>query len=78
MVRNKLYQKFGPKEARRILANIFPSGTVKGLIEKRLAMVKEEAGMIEEADSDSVIDQLIASILLAYSENPNIRSLPDW
>ncbi len=78
MVRNKLYQKFGPKEARRVLANLFPSGSVKNLVEKRLAMVKEEAGMIEEADSTSVVDQLIASILEAYAINVDVKSLPEW
>lgn len=78
MVRNKLYQKFGPKEARRVLANLFPSGSVKGLVEKRLAMVKEEAGMIEEADATSVVDQLIASILEAYAINVDVKSLPEW
>ena len=40
-LRNKLYQKLGPKEARRVLANLFPSGSVKKIIEARLAVLKE-------------------------------------
>ena len=71
-------KSLAPKEARRVLANLFPSGSVKNLVEKRLAMVKEEAGMIEEADSTSVVDQLIASILEAYAINVDVKSLPEW
>src|SRR5476649_2586777 len=41
-LRNKLYTKLGPKEAHRVLANLFPSGSVKKLMEERLATLKEQ------------------------------------
>src|SRR6185295_5273172 len=41
-LRNKLYLKIGPAEARRVLANLFPQGSVKFIIEARLATVKEQ------------------------------------
>jgi len=75
-LRNKLYEKIGPKEARRVLANLFPSGSVKKLIEERLALLKEQQGMIEEGANLSVADQLLAEILDAYSKNPDVKSLP--
>jgi intracellular multiplication protein IcmB len=75
-LRNNLYQKLGPKEARRVLANLFPGGTVKKLIETRLAMLKEQQGVIEEGSGLSVVDQLLAEILDAYSKNPDVKSLP--
>lgn len=75
-LRNKLYQKLGPKEARRVLANLFPSGSVKGLIEARLALLKEQQGIIEEGSGLSMADQLLAEILDAYSKNPDVKSLP--
>lgn len=74
-VRNKLYQHLGPKEARRVLANLFPSGSVKRLIEERLAVLKDQLGMIEEGSNLSVSDQLLEEILEAYSRNPDVKSL---
>lgn len=74
-VRNKLYQKLGPAEARRVLANIFPSGSVKSLIEKRLAAIKEQGGVIEESSGLSMSDQLVEEIMEAYSRNTDVRSI---
>lgn len=75
-VRNKLYLKIGPKEARRVLANLFPNGSVKSLVEGRLAVIKEQQGMIEEMSNLSIADQLVEEILNAYSANPDVKSLP--
>lgn len=75
-IRNKLYQKIGPTEARRVLANLFPSGSVKSLIETRLAMIKEQGGVIEEVSSLGIVDQLLQEILTAYAANPDVKKLP--
>lgn len=75
-IRNKLYQKLGPAEARRVLANLFPSGSVKALIEARLATIKEQRGLIEESTELGIIDQLVDEILIAYSANPEVKILP--
>lgn len=75
-VRNKLYQKIGPAEARRVLANLFPSGSIKSLVEQRLAVIKEQGGLIEEASNLGIVDQLVEEILKAYSANPDAKSLP--
>lgn len=75
-LRNKLYTKLGPKEARRVLANLFPSGSVKSLIEARLSQLKETQGVIEEGSNLSIADQLMDEILDAYSKNPDVKSLP--
>jgi intracellular multiplication protein IcmB len=75
-IRNKLYLKLGPAEARRVLANLFPSGSVKSLVEHRLATLKETQGMIEETNNLSIADKLLEEILTAYSINPDVRSLP--
>lgn len=74
-LRNKLYVKINPKEARRLLANLFPSGSVKKLIEERLAVLKEKQGVIEEDANLSIADQLLEEILEAYSRNPDVKSL---
>lgn len=75
-LRNDLYLKLGPKEARRVLANLFPSGSVKSLIESRLAVLKEQQGMIVEGANLSIVGQLLEEVLLAYSQNPDVKSLP--
>lgn len=75
-LRNKLYQRLGPKEGRRVLANLFPSGSVKKLVEERLANLKEQAGVIQDDSGLSIADQLLEEILEAYSRNPDVKSLP--
>jgi intracellular multiplication protein IcmB len=77
-LRNKLYQRIGPGEARRVLAALFPSGSVKSLIEERLVSLKEERSMIEEFDNLSIVDQLLEDIIDGYSKNPDMRSLSGW
>ncbi|MFI4918096.1 MAG: type IV secretion protein IcmB [Legionellales bacterium] len=75
-VRNHLYRHLGPSEARRLLASLFPNGSVAKVIEDRLASMKEKGGLIGENEKDSVADQLVNDILEAYSKDPNIKTLP--
>lgn len=75
-VRNQLYRHLGPAEARRLLAVLFPGGTVTKEIETRLASMKQERGLIEEEVKESVMVKLIADILNAYAKDPNTKSLP--
>jgi intracellular multiplication protein IcmB len=75
-IRNKLYVKLGPAEARRVLANLFPTGSVKSLVEARLATMKEGKGMIEEVSPLGVVDTLVEEVLRAYAANPDVRKLP--
>lgn len=75
-VRNLLYRHLGPSEARRLLAALFPNGTITKELESRLAGMKEKAGLIEEEERSGVINQLVNDILDAYSKDPNVKSLP--
>src|SRR3990167_643386 len=76
VVRNQLYRHLGPSEARRVLAALFPSGSIAKEIEDRLAQMKGEVGLIEEDAKDSVMQQFITDILEAYSKDPNVKMLP--
>ncbi len=76
VVRNQLYRHLGPSEARRVLAGLFPSGSVTKEIEDRLAQMKGELGLIEEDTKDGVMQQLILDILDAYAKDPNVKILP--
>ncbi|QRN03156.1 type IV secretion protein IcmB [Legionella sp. MW5194] len=75
-VRNQLYRHLGPAEARRLLAALFPNGSVAKIIEERLAAMKAEVGLIEDDVKDSVIEQLVSDILNAYTKDPNVKMLP--
>jgi intracellular multiplication protein IcmB len=75
-VRNQLYRHLGPAEARRLLATLFPSGSVAKEIEVRLEAMKGTTGLIEEEAKSSVIEGLVADILDAYSKDPNVKALP--
>ncbi len=77
LVRNQLYKRIGPKEARRILAMLFPAGSVTKYVENKLNQMRDQQeGVISENASLSVIDTLVEEILSAYRENPDFRSLP--
>jgi intracellular multiplication protein IcmB len=77
LVRNKLYKRIGPKEARRVLGTIFPSGSVAKLVEERLNNLRhKQEGLITEDASQGVIDELVEEILHAYRDNPNFKRLP--
>lgn len=74
-VRNELYKRIGPKEARRLLATLFPSGSVKKLVERRLESLKSEKGVITEAVTKGVVQQLIDQIVTEYMKNPDVKQL---
>ncbi|MBI5448088.1 MAG: type IV secretion protein IcmB [Gammaproteobacteria bacterium] len=75
-VRNELYKRIGPKDARRVLAALFPSGSVKKLVERRLEALKSDRGVITDAVTKGVVAQLIDQIVSEYMKNPDIKRLP--
>ena len=75
-VRNHLYRQLGPSEARRLLATLFPNGSIAKELEARLAGMKEQGGLIEAEAKEGVTDQLVNDILEAYSKDPNVKKLP--
>ncbi|WP_218814860.1 type IV secretion protein IcmB [Rickettsiella endosymbiont of Dermanyssus gallinae] len=75
-LRNRLYHQLGPVETRRVLARLFPNGTIKKLVEKRLANLKEEQGLITEDSRLGLVEQIAEEIIDAYTKNPQLQSLP--
>jgi len=74
-VRNALYKRIGPAEARRILGILFPTGSITKEVERRLNQVRDEKGLIAEISELSIVDQMVEDILESYAKNPNFRSL---
>lgn len=78
LLRNQLYKRIGPKEARRVLATLFTSGSATKYVEAKLNQMREQQeGVIAETANLSVIDTLMNDILAAYRENPDFRFLPE-
>ena len=74
-VREALYHSIGPKEARRVLANVFPSGTAMKYISDKFDEVKQTGVLIDDNVSKSVITDLIHTIQDCYQKDPNFHSL---
>jgi len=66
-VRDALYRRLGPKEARRYLAQVFPGGSVANEIERRKKTV-EDSGIIGEGGHDGVINVFIEELIAAYEK----------
>ncbi len=75
-VRNRLYQKIGPVETRRVLANVFPTGTVTKYLENKLVGIREKGGLIDDDLRLGVIDELVNAVLNEYAKDPNFKRLP--
>ncbi len=74
-VREALYHSIGPKEARRVLANVFKSGTAMKYISDKLDEVKQSGSLINDNINKSVITNLINALQESYQKNPNFKTL---
>ncbi len=76
-IRNQLYKKIGPAEARRVLANLFPGGSVTKMIDERLNRMRsdDDEGIITEEVQHGVLTELLHEILDAYAKDPNVKYL---
>lgn len=75
-IRNQLYRKIGPREARRVLATLFSSGSAAKMIEERLGRLREKQRLIDEEAKLGVIDELVQEIMTEYAKNPQFQVLP--
>jgi len=75
-IRNQLYKRIGSSEARRVLSNVFPNGTVTKVVEKRLNDLRNNKGLITEEVRGGILDQILEEILTAYRQDPELKRLP--
>lgn len=68
VLRNKLYDIIGAKEARKLLAQRFPGGSAKKYIENKVINCKESTGMIEDQARENVIDEVVQELLQHHHE----------
>ncbi|OGT63695.1 MAG: type IV secretion protein IcmB [Gammaproteobacteria bacterium RIFCSPHIGHO2_12_FULL_45_9] len=62
-IRNILYQKVGPRDARKLLAQQFPNGSALKTLEEMFANFKKDAGFLDDEGKEGVIRQLIDDLL---------------
>lgn len=65
-IRKELYKKIGPRPARQLLAQQFPGGSAVKALEDMYADFKEEEGFIDDSGKNSVMQQMIDSLLKTY------------
>lgn len=68
-IRNYLYKKIGPREARKLLAQQFPGGSAVKMLEEMYAEYKEEAGFLDDDAKEGVMQRLINDVMKAYIES---------
>lgn len=66
-VRDALYRKLGPKEARRFMSKLYPGGSIAYEVERRKKLM-EDSGLIGENGQDGVIDDLIKDLLAQHEK----------
>ena len=64
-LRTMLYDRLGPKEARRRLARRFPSGSAKDMIERRLVELEDQSKKITDKERGDVVRSIADDIARA-------------
>ncbi|MEC8460892.1 MAG: type IV secretion protein IcmB [Pseudomonadota bacterium] len=73
-LRDALYEKLGPAEARRLLAQLFPSGSASKYIMNEVT--KQQLKEPDQAvDVVSVVQRLIDHILDQHNKDPNVKAI---
>lgn len=67
-IRKKLYQLIGAKNARRVLANKYPTGSAINDIEKRLTSRKQTGSFVVEEASQSVISEIVSELVELFNK----------
>lgn len=63
-IRNKVYEKVGPKLARQALAQMFPGGSAKGEVEERRERLKERMGSAtDEKASFNILGEISDEVI---------------
>jgi intracellular multiplication protein IcmB len=73
-IRNALYKRIGAANARRILAQIYPSGSAAKVVEDRLMHVKSADGLISEEKTNSLIDEIVEETVELYHKDPRFNT----
>lgn len=62
-IRKRLYSRIGPRVARSRLAERFPSGSAKGEIERRIAVMAEGQDKLDDEAASSLLDVIVEELV---------------
>jgi intracellular multiplication protein IcmB len=65
-IRNQLYKRIGPRETRKILSLLYPSGSAVKAMEDHYAAYKEEGRIMSDDVRQGVMREMLDSILKEY------------
>lgn len=63
VVRNRLYERLGPKRTRQVLSSLFPGGTARKYFLKKAAGMREALSDGESVDQEGLVDELVELIV---------------
>jgi len=61
-IRNKLYEKVGPKLARLALADRYPGGSAKGDVEDRREKLKDRLGSVDDKAMGNIVEEIVMEL----------------
>ena len=61
-IRNRLYERLGPRQARKVLAYAYPDGTARDDIEERKVRMKDR-GVIVDGKATNVIEAIVDDLI---------------
>lgn len=76
VLRNYLYKRLGPRETRKVLARIFPSGSAAKFLLRRAQKAEEQGGVkVDEKQKLGLVEQLAIEILDQYRKDPLFKEI---
>ena len=75
ILRNKLYDRLGPVEARKLLARIFPSGSAAKFLLARAQKAKDAGEKVDNKAKEGLVTALADELVSEYRKNPTFSTL---
>ncbi len=65
-IRNQLYQRVGPKNARALLASVFPQGSATKVLEEQYTQYKDAGNLMDESGKSGVLVEMIEGLVTRF------------
>ena len=75
VLRNYLYKRLGPRETRKVLARIFPSGSAAKFLLRRAQKAEDQGNKIDNNQKKGLVEQLALEILDQYRKDPLFKEI---
>ena len=75
LLRNYLYKRLGPRETRKVLARVFPTGSAAKFLLKRAQRSEEKDAKLDADQKIGMVEQLAKEIISEYRKDPQFKEL---